>query len=118
LLDASPNARLRVYAVWYNMFPGDSSEKWPPALLTDPRVVHFWDEQKLIGNLYFQDLPKIWEKRAPGTGTPDDLIVWDAYLLYEPKVRWDDGPPDVVSWGSTILQTQDRLVSDLKARLN
>jgi len=117
LLDSNANARLRVYAVWYNMFPGDSREKWPAALLTDPRVVHYWDEQKLIGNMYFHDLPQMWDKRAADTAAPSDLILWDAYLLYEPKVRWDDAAPSVVSWGSTILQTQDRLVRDLESVL-
>jgi hypothetical protein len=68
--------------------------------------------------MYFQNLTQIWEKRAPGTGTPDDLIIWDAYLLYEPRVRWDDAPPGVVSWGSTILQTQERLEQDLRKLLN
>jgi hypothetical protein len=118
LLDSNPDARLRVYAVWYNMFPGDSREKWPANLLTDPRVAHYWDERKLVGTTYFQNLPQIWERRAPDTAAPSDLILWDAYLLYEPKVLWDDAPPSVVSWGSTILQTQDRLVHDLEPVLH
>ena len=117
LLDSNPNARLRVYAVWYNMFPGDSRAKWPPDLLTDGRVVHYWDERQLVGNMYFQNLPQIWERRAPETAPPADLILWDAYLLYEPTIRWDDAPPGVVSWGSSILQTQDRLMRDLEAIL-
>ena len=118
LLDSNPNARLRVYAVWYNMFPGDSREKWPARLLTDSRVVHYWDERQLVGNMYFQNLPQIWERRAPETAPPADLILWDAYLLYEPTIRWDEAPPEVISWGSSILQTQDRLMRDLEPILH
>jgi hypothetical protein len=114
LLDSNPKARLRVYAVWYNMFPGDSREKWPAALLTDSRVVHYWDERQLVGNMYFQNLPQIWERRAPDTVPPADLIVWDAYLLYKPKTLWNGAPPDVVSWGSSILSGQEQLERDLK----
>ena len=117
MLDEDRSAALRVYAIWFNMFPGDSREKWPGKLLTDGRVAHYWDAQQLVGNMYFQNLPTIWEKRAPQTGPPVDLILWDAYLLYEPKVRWEDAPPPVISWGSTIIQTQEQLVRDLRTLL-
>jgi len=48
-LAKNPSAKLRVYAVWFNMYRGDERSKWPSDLLTDPRVVHFWDEQKVDG---------------------------------------------------------------------
>ena len=106
-----------MYAVWFNMFPGDSRNYWPADLLTDRRVVHLWDEERSVGQLYFQLLPQIWEKRAVGTVPPQDLTLWDAYLLYGPDARWLDKPPDVISWGSTILLTLDRLNRDLKEAL-
>jgi hypothetical protein len=114
LLEPSKNAQLRVYAVWFNMFPGDARERWRPGLLTDSRVAHYWDEQKSVGRLYFQYLPQIWEKRAADTITPQDLALWDAYLLYAPDAQWNDRPPEVVSWGATILLTKERLARDLK----
>jgi hypothetical protein len=106
-----------VYAVWYNMFPGDSRGHWRADLLTDSRVAHYWDEPRAVGRLYFQNLPRMWEKRARDTVPPQDVILWDAYLLYDGEARWDEQPPDVVSWGSTILLTRDGLKRDLDAVL-
>ncbi len=117
LLARSEQPALRVYAVWFNMFPGDSREYWRADLLTDSRVVHLWDDERSVGRLYYQLLPKIWERRAVGTIPPQDLTLWDAYLLYAPEARWIDEPPDVISWGSTILLTLDRLNRDLKEAL-
>lgn len=112
LLAPNKNAQLRVYAVWFNMFPGDAREHWRGDLLTDARVAHYWDEQGSVGRLYFQSLPQIWEKRAADTITPQDLALWDAYLLYAPDTQWNDQPPDVVSWGATILLTREKLTRD------
>lgn len=114
LIDPHANASLRVYAVWFNMFPGDARDRWRADLLTDPRVLHYWDEQRSVGSLYFQNLTQIWDRRAPETITPQDLILWDAYLLYPPDAQWTDRPPDLVSWGATILQTSERLTRDLQ----
>jgi hypothetical protein len=38
LLSVNPKAPLRVYAVWFNMYPGDARERWRADRLTDPRV--------------------------------------------------------------------------------
>jgi hypothetical protein len=38
-------------------------------------------------------------------------------LLYGADARWDQQPPDVVSWGSTILMVRDRLKQDLSGIL-
>lgn len=117
MLGPNPNPALRVYAVWYNMFPGDSRERWRPDLLSDSRVTHYWDQPRAVGLVYFQDLTRMWERRAPETVPPQDLILWDAYLLYGADARWDQQPPDVVSWGSTILMVRDRLKQDLSGIL-
>jgi hypothetical protein len=95
------------------MFPGDSREQWRSDLLTDVRVTHYWDEPRAVGTLYFQNLPDIWNRRAAETVAPQELVLWDAYLLYPPDARWEDRPPEVVSWGSTILLTRDKLKRDL-----
>ena len=114
LLEPHRNARLQVYAVWFNMFPGDAREKWRGDLLTDARVVHYWDEQQSVGRLYFQGLPQIWEKRAADTITPQDLALWQAYLLYATDAQWKDQPPEVDSRASTILLTREKLTPDFK----
>jgi hypothetical protein len=44
---------------------------------------------------------------------PQADALWDAYLLYSADARWNDDPPAVMSWGSTILQTQETLQRDI-----
>ena len=97
-----------MYAIWFNMFPGDARDRWRPALLADPRVLHFWDDARSIGRLFFKTLPRLAARQAPGTIELEGDVLWDAYLLFGPDARWDadDSPPDVISWGSTILATQ------------
>jgi hypothetical protein len=109
LLEPNRKATLRVYAVWFKMYPGDAREKWRPQLLMDPRVRHYWDEDRSVGRLYLQTIPALWPARAPETNVPQADALWDAYLLYAADARWTDQPPPVVTWGSTILQTTDTL---------
>ena len=117
LLGDNPKASLRVYAVWFNMYPGDARERWRADRLTDPRVAQFWDERRSIGLLFYPTVLRMWAKRAAETIPPQDDALWDAYLLYGPRARWTDQPPDVVSWGATILSTRETLERDLKRLL-
>jgi hypothetical protein len=112
LLDNDTKAAVRVYAIWFNAYPGDARTRWRPDLLSDSRVVHFWDERKSIGRLYFKTLPHLAARRALQSLDPEGGVLWDAYLLYRSDARWDSQPPDVVSWGSTILLTRDTLSRD------
>ena len=117
LLGLNVDAPLRVYAVWFKMYPGDARERWRADLLTDARVRHYWDEPRSVGRLYLQTLPRIWPLRAAETVLPQADALWDAYLLYPADARWDEQPPDVISWGATILQTQESLDRDLRRAL-
>ena len=47
-----PSAKLKIYAVWFEMMTSDQRAEWPSKLLTDRRVTHFWDDGKLLGNWY------------------------------------------------------------------
>jgi hypothetical protein len=111
------DAPFRVYAVWFKMYPGDARERWRAELLTDARVRHYWDEQRSVGRLYLQTLPRIWPVRAAETVLPQADALWDAYLLYPADARWDEQPPDVISWGATILQTKESLDRDVRQAL-
>ena len=66
LLAKYPKADLRVYAIWFNMFPGDARSKWPPSLLTDHRVIHRWDEGKIVGMWYGSHTTEIRAELSPG----------------------------------------------------
>lgn len=77
LLASVPSAELKVCAVWFSKFPTDSRESWPRELLTDARVLHFWDNQRIVGR---------WYGGHPACGTFDeDGVPWDAELLDNPQ---------------------------------
>ena len=93
--NADPN--LRVYTVWFNMLYGDSRASWDGDGVTDPRVQHFWDEQKLVGNWYSDEV-----LHQQGT-------TWDFYALYDPEAVWGPRPPHAVSQGGTIITRREQL---------
>jgi len=109
LLDRHPRANIRVFAVWFNMYEGDSRARWRRELMPDRRVEHFWDEERVLGNRYYGDLARLAARQAPGTKATEGRILWDAYLLYPAGARWDDGRTNVLSWGRTILLTRETL---------
>ncbi len=62
--------------------------------MTDPRVVHLWDEQKVVGNWFSANVT-----HAQGT-------TWDFYALYGPEAS-DLSTP--VSKGGTIIGRHEEL---------
>ena len=113
LLAKYPKADLRVYAIWFNMFPGDARSKWPPSLLTDRRVTHRWDEGKLVGMWYGGYTNEIRAELSPGSSWNGD-ILWDAYLFYGSDARWDDTPTSLIHWGRTIVAGRETLRQDFE----
>ena len=106
ILEKNPSANLRVCAVWFDMLAGDSRDGWDGAWLTDPRVVHLWDEQKLVGNWFADHVTR-------GHGTE-----WDVYFLYGPQARWESQPPAPVSWGGTVEREVGKLQAGLAPLLH
>lgn len=104
LLEENPDADLRVYAVWFNMYPGDHRSQWPRELLDDPRVIHFWDEGKLLGRFYARQLGV-------------EGILWDAYVLYDGKATWADTPSAHVGWGRTVIGARRKLEREIRPLL-
>jgi len=85
-----------VIAIWLPVLAGDSRSAWPEDLFDDPRVTSLWDGERLAGS-WFSD------NRTGGLGG-EGSIVWDAYLAYGPKARWQGGAPtDPVVAGSDII---------------
>ena len=117
LLNPHPGAPLRVYAIWFNMYPGDARAKWPAALLTDPRVTHYWDEPREVGRLYLANLASMIGRRAPTTLSPTADVLWDAFFLYRPGDPWQEPVPLPMSWGCPIMVTRDQLVREVDALL-
>ena len=111
ILAKYPNANVRVYAVWFNMFPGDARSKWPSDLLTDPRVIHRWDEAKTVGSWYGQHTSYMRPQLTPNSSWKGE-ILWDSYVLYSADARWDESPTGVIHWGRTVVAARDTLRTD------
>ncbi|HSR52229.1 MAG TPA: hypothetical protein VLV83_15490 [Acidobacteriota bacterium] len=102
ILEEHRQEELEVYAIWFNMLAGDSRSGWPEDLLSDPRVQHFWDESRIVGRWYGENV----------TQKKKGHVEWDAYFLYGPDAVWD-GEPEMISWGRTIVSTRTELKEDL-----
>ncbi len=81
------------------MYPGDARSKWSPSFIADPRVVHLWDEQRVVGRVFLSRLPGWAARRAPDTMEPVDDAVWDAFFVYVPGDGWQDAPRQPRFWG-------------------
>ena len=95
------------------MLASDRVAQWlvePDDLLSDSRSLHYWDNAKIVGRYYEEHVTQLGE---PG----DDRVEWDAYFLYGPEARWDETPPQHISWGRTIVDSRDRLLQDFNVLL-
>jgi hypothetical protein len=92
---------LRVYVLWTIKLTFDARDQWDGGGLSDPRVVHLWDPQDLIGNWFVAHEPD------------NQAGDWDAYLLFGPTARWTSQPPPLISSGSTVIATRDQLAQSI-----
>ncbi|HET7746725.1 MAG TPA: hypothetical protein VFM29_05465 [Vicinamibacteria bacterium] len=98
LLSSRAGADFRVYAVWFANYGDDHRSRWPADLLADPRVLHFWDEEKLLGRFYQSQLKS-------------QQIAWDMFIAYAPEARWSDRRP--YRHGRTIIGRHEDLAAAL-----
>lgn len=116
LLAANTDADLRVYAVWFEMFPGDARQGWPSEVITNERVRHYWDEEKALGSWYGDRIGDMKSQLVPESrGVGDDAILWDAYLVYGPEARWAEVPTGLRRWGRTVIGTRESLRSAVES---
>ena len=102
ILEPNPDADLIVYAIWFNMLGTDHHSRWDDKLLPDDRVIHLWDEEKLIGCWYAQQ------------GLyPFGRTAWDIYFLYSPEAQWEEVPEPQLSSGFTIIVQSQQLLEDI-----
>lgn len=104
ILEKYASADLHVYVVWMPMLPTDARSKWDPEYLSDRRVSHFWDEERIAG---------LWFARAGVGGLGYAGVVWDAYLLFAPQASWDDEPGPLVSAGAPVVAKGGQLEAEL-----
>jgi hypothetical protein len=96
---------LRVYAVWVPMLGGDSRDDWDGRTMPDPRVLHFWDGEYLMG--------KWFAKQVDGY----EGVSWDMYYLYGPDAVWETVPSPLVDSGGTIYRERERLRTQVSTLL-
>jgi len=116
LLTKRPNADVRVFVIWFNMYPGDAESKWRSDLLTDRRVEHRWDEPKTAGRWFLTNLNSLRPARGTGGRFPQRAdALWDAYLLFGREGTWNgELPTGLLSWGSTLMGTRGQLLQDFQ----
>jgi hypothetical protein len=96
------------------MVPGDARSEWPRKLLTDPRVEHFWDEEKVVGTWYAGRTAVMRERLTPESKWKDGEVLWDTYLLYGSDARWEDAPTPLIHWGRTVVAARDSLAAQFE----
>jgi hypothetical protein len=79
------------------MLFGDSRDRWDGDGVTDPRVQHFWDEHKVVGNWFSSNV-----LHREGT-------MWDFYAVYGPDATWGPQPPYARGQGGTIITHRTQL---------
>ena len=99
-LEEREDAALRVYAVWFSMVEGDERQAFKPELLSDSRVTHLWDEQRVVGRWFAER----FEVEDFG-----GQITWDAFFLFGSDAGWDEKPHPLLSSGFPIRLKREEL---------
>ncbi len=95
ILEKHPDAKIQVEAVWFRNLWTDARFLWPSSALDDPRVMNFWDADKVAGTWYAANLTQ----RRKG-------VEWDTWILYAPGKIFSDPP---LAWGHPIVSSRERL---------
>ncbi len=92
---------MRVYAIWTVKLTFDARDQWDGGGLTDPRAIHLWDQQDLVGDWFVAHLPA------------NQANDWDAYWLFGSTATWTTQPPPLISSGSTVIGEKDALAQGI-----
>ena len=57
----------------------------------DPRVIQFYDPEKLFGHAI-----------ATSLGAEGDAVAWDVYLFFDEDVEWGDDVPTPIEWAHQL----------------
>jgi hypothetical protein len=118
LLARNQDADVRVFVVWFRMYPGDEESRWPRQILLDRRVTQRWDEPKAAGRWFMDHLSDLRPTRGGAGQFPQQTdALWDSYLLFDRNATWNRTPSGVLSWGFTVLRTRQQLAADFQYAL-
>ena len=114
-----PSADVRVFVVWFRMYPGDEESRWPREILQDRRIIQTWDEPKAAGRWFMTHLSDLKPSRGGDGKFPQrDDALWDSYVLFDRSATWSSTPSGVLSWGFTVMRTRSKLAEDLQYALD
>ena len=82
-------------AIWLPMLGGDSRSAWDSHVLDDPRVVEFWDGNRIAGTWF--------ANHDIGGVTSPGYVVWDAYYASANTAAWTSAPTGLLASGSDII---------------
>ena len=105
LLARLASDQLRVYVVWLPMLAGDARQEWNGNTMPDPRVMHFWDGERQVGEWFAEEV-----EGYRG-------VSWDTYYLYGPDAKWETIPSPLAGSGGTIYGERETLDMQLRALL-
>jgi hypothetical protein len=97
LLDQFPSTNLRVYAVWLPMLWTDRRNSWNGTNMPDPRVVHFWDGEREVGQWFAEHVDGY------------EGVAWNVYYLYRSDAVWERVPSSLADSGGTIIAEYETL---------
>lgn len=107
VLAASPDAVVRIYAVYFEIVASDEGARRrvkPDEVFTDPRVRVFWDDKKVLGRWYDEHVTRLGKREGR-----NDRIEWDTYILYDEDAKWGERS-NFHSWGRPLNQERQRLL--------
>ena len=87
------------------MLWGDARDRWNGYTMPDPRVIHFWDGERQVGEWFAQEV-----EGYRG-------VSWDTYYLYGSDATWEAVPTSPVASGGTIYGERERLEIQIRALL-
>ena len=79
------------------MLGGDAREEWNGTTMSDTRVTHFWDGDRLVGQWFANQVDGY------------EGLAWDAYYLYGPDATWETVLNPLAGSGGTIIGERDTL---------
>jgi hypothetical protein len=92
ILGGTESQGSNVYAVWLPFLGGsEQAANLSQGVLSDPRVIHFWDESALTSDWF--------AKNIDHTSFP----AWDEYYLFGPGAGWGRIPQPLLSSGGSII---------------
>ncbi|HUK62821.1 MAG TPA: hypothetical protein VLV15_05790 [Dongiaceae bacterium] len=86
---------MRIIMVWEHATASDQQvpDTRVLALVSDPRVVQFWDPDRLTSRTMVRELPHDLAYAMADTTGGAPPLVWDIAMVYGPKARWGDRFP-------------------------